>query len=51
MKPEIDREITNQSQPILHCFLCKTVREDLICPFTKEAQLHMAFIAVSYARL
>ena len=35
----------------LYCFLCKTVKEDLICPFTKEALLHMAFIAGSYARL
>merc|ERR1711860_108615 len=32
-------------------FLCKTVSEDLICPYTKEALLQMDFIAISYAKL
>ena len=42
-------------KPFFTCFycrfLCKSVSEDLICPYTKEALLHMDFIAISYAKL
>ena len=50
--PDLSLHYRSPSSHGFYCrFLCKTVSEDLICPYTKEALLHMVFIAVSYARL
>ena len=50
--PDLSLHYISPSLHGFYCrFLCKTVSEDLICPYTKEALLHMDFIAISYAKL